>query len=61
MGFGFCQIVHPLLDVALQMIGSKASIVITRDSVKTMELTGADKQDDDYRIGFMVNSEEDEY
>ena len=62
LGFIFIYFVQ-LLDIAMQILSAYSSVIITKYQVKINELGGniEDKYDDSHRIGFHIDSYEDEY
>lgn len=62
LGFIFIYFVQ-LLDIAMQILSAYSSVIITKCQVKINELGGdiEDKYDDPHRIGFHIDSCEDEY
>lgn len=60
LGFVFYYIIN-IAEILLQLITSYISIFISKCNVRINELGNADEVDDDYRIGFRCESEEDEY
>ena len=60
LGFLFVYAIQ-FLDLLLQLVSSYISILITKCNAKIVEISGENKVDDNYRIGFQYEPPEDYY
>lgn len=60
MGFSLYYFIQ-FADLIMQLLSSYISILITKCNARIIEISGEDKVDDNYRIGFHYEPVEDYY